>query len=48
MISGFLEVSNVNVVEEMTVILFLFCQFELLVKMMCTVEDNSLAMVWVL
>ncbi len=46
--SGFLEVSNVNAVEEMTAILSLSRQFELSVKMMRTAEDNSSAMARVL
>lgn len=44
LISGFLEASNVNAVEEMTAILSLSRQFELHVKMMRTAEDDAAAM----
>ncbi|WP_028240720.1 flagellar basal-body rod protein FlgF [Stutzerimonas azotifigens] len=47
-VSGFLEASNVNAVEEMTSILALSRQFELQVKMMKTAEDGSAAMARVL
>lgn len=47
-VSGFLESSNVNAVEEMTAILSLSRQFELHVKMMRTAEDDSAAMARVL
>ena len=47
-VSGFLEASNVNAVEEMTSILSLSRQFELHVKMMRTAEDDSAAMARVL
>jgi flagellar basal-body rod protein FlgF len=40
---GFLESSNVNVVEEFTQIISLARQFEMQMKMMRTVEDNSSA-----
>ena len=46
-VSGFLESSNVNAVEEMTAILAVR-QFELHVKMMRTAEDDSAAMARVL
>jgi flagellar basal-body rod protein FlgF len=39
--SGFLEGSNVNVVSELTDIMNLARQFEMQVKMMRTMEDNS-------
>lgn len=42
-VSGFLEGSNVNAVEEMTSILALSQQFELHIKMMRTAEDDSSA-----
>nr|WP_245399620.1 flagellar basal body rod protein FlgF [Atopomonas sediminilitoris] len=44
MVSGFLESSNVNAVEEMTSIMSLSRQFELNVKMMSTAEDNARSM----
>ncbi|MDI3619112.1 flagellar basal-body rod protein FlgF [Pseudomonas aeruginosa] len=47
-VSGFLESSNVNAVEEMTAILSLSRQFELHVKIMRTAEDDSAAMARVL
>lgn len=40
-ISGFLEASNVNAVHEMTSILSLSRQYEMQVKMMQTVKENS-------
>lgn len=46
--SGVLEASNVNAVQEMTSILALSRQFELHVKMMRTAEDDSAAMARVL
>ncbi|HSX71275.1 flagellar basal body rod protein FlgF [Pseudomonas subflava] len=42
-VSGFLEASNVNAVEEMTAILSLSRQFELHVKMMRTAEEDATA-----
>ncbi len=48
MVSGVLEASNVNAVEEMTSILSLSRQFELHVKMMRTAEDDAAAMARVL
>lgn len=47
-VSGYLESSNVNAVEEMTSILSLARQFELQVKMMRTADENSAAMARVL
>lgn len=44
MVSGFVESSNVNAVDEMTSMLSLARQFELHVKMMRTAEDNAAAM----
>lgn len=41
MISGFLETSNVNAVHELTSILSLSRQYEMQVKMMQTVKENS-------
>lgn len=43
LVTGFLEGSNVNAVEEMTSMLALARQFELQVKMMRTVEENAQA-----
>ncbi len=48
MVSGVLEASNVNAVEEMTSILSLSRQFELHVKMMRTAEDDAAAVARVL
>lgn len=48
MVSGFLEGSNVNAVEEMTSMLALSRQFELHIKMMRTAEDDAAAMARVL
>ncbi len=48
LVSGFLEASNVNAVEEMTSMLALSRQFELHVKMMRTAEDDAAAMARVL
>lgn len=48
LVSGFLEGSNVNAVEEMTSILALSQQFELHIKMMRTAEEDSAAMARVL
>jgi len=47
-VSGFLQGSNVNAVEEMTSVLALSRQFELHVKMMRTAEDDAAAMARVL
>lgn len=47
-VSGVLEASNVNAVEEMTSILSLSRQFELHVKMMRTAEDDAAAVARVL
>lgn len=47
-VSGFLEGSNVNAVEEMTSMLSLSRQFELHVKMMRTAEEDSAAVARVL
>ena len=41
--SGFLQSSNVNAVDELTGIIALSRQFELSVKMMKTLEENSSA-----
>lgn len=41
MVSGFLEASNVNAVHELTSILSLSRQYEMQVKMMQTVKENS-------
>src|SRR5690606_7716112 len=41
LVTGFLEGSNVNAVEEMTAMLSLARQFELHVKMMRTAEENA-------
>ena len=46
--SGFLEASNVNAVDELTNIMALSRQFEVNVKMMKTLEDNSSAATQVL
>ncbi len=43
MISGFLEGSNVNAIEEMTKIMTLARQYEMSIKMMKTTEENSQA-----
>lgn len=48
LVSGFLEGSNVNAVEEMTAMLALSRQFELHIKMMRTAEDDAAAMARVL
>ena len=48
LVSGFLESSNVNAVEEMTSVLALAKQFELHVKMMNTAKDDDQAMARVL
>lgn len=47
-VSGFLEASNVNAVEEMTSVLALARQFELHVKMMNTAKEGDEAMARVL
>jgi len=47
-VSGFLEASNVNAVEEMTSVLALSRQFELHVKMMPTAKEGDEAMARVL
>jgi flagellar basal-body rod protein FlgF len=47
-VSGFLESSNVNAVEEMTSVLALAKQFELHIKMMNTAKDDDQAMARVL
>ncbi|MCP3751103.1 flagellar basal body rod protein FlgF [Pseudomonas sp. SBB6] len=47
-VSGFLESSNVNAVEEMTSVLALSRQFELHVKMMTTAKEGDEAMARVL
>ncbi|MBF8779273.1 flagellar basal body rod protein FlgF [Pseudomonas fulva] len=47
-VSGFLEASNVNAVEEMTSVLALSRQFELHVKMMNTAKEGDEAMARVL
>jgi flagellar basal-body rod protein FlgF len=47
-VSGFLEASNVNAVEEMTSVLALSRQFELHVKMMTTAKEGDEAMARVL
>ena len=41
LVSGFLESSNVNAVQEMTAILELARQFEIEVRMMRAVDDNA-------
>jgi len=41
LVSGFLETSNVNVIDEFTNILALARQYETQVKMMSTLEENS-------
>jgi flagellar basal-body rod protein FlgF len=46
--SGFLESSNVSAVDELTQIMSLARQFEINVKMMKTMEDNSSAAAQVL
>lgn len=43
LVTGFLEGSNVNAVEEMTAMLSLARQFELHIKMMRTAEENAQA-----
>ncbi|MCX7080602.1 MAG: flagellar basal body rod protein FlgF [Pseudomonas sp.] len=48
LVSGFLESSNVNAVEEMTSVLSLSKQFELHIKMMNTAKDDDQAMARVL
>ena len=48
LVSGFLESSNVNAVEEMTSVLALAKQFELHVKMMNTAKEDDQAMARVL
>ncbi|MHC6226657.1 flagellar basal body rod protein FlgF [Pseudomonas sp. X10] len=48
LVSGFLEASNVNAVEEMTSVLALSRQFELHVKMMNTAKEGDEAMARVL
>ncbi len=48
MVSGFLEASNVNAVEEMTSVLALSKQFELHIKMMSTAKEDDEAMARVL
>ncbi len=48
LVSGFLEASNVNAVEEMTSVLALSRQFELHVKMMTTAKEGDEAMARVL
>ena len=47
-VSGFLESSNVNAVEEMTAVLALSRQFELHVKMMNSAKEDDQAMARVL
>ncbi|WP_300733495.1 flagellar basal body rod protein FlgF [Pseudomonas sp.] len=47
-VSGFLEASNVNAVEEMTSVLALAKQFELHIKMMNTAKEDDQAMTRVL
>jgi len=47
-VSGFLEASNVNAVEEMTSVLGLAKQFELHIKMMNTAKEDDQAMTRVL
>ncbi|MCY1404585.1 Flagellar basal-body rod protein FlgF [compost metagenome] len=47
-VSGFLEASNVNAVEEMTSVLALARQFELHIKMMTTAKEGDEAMARVL
>ena len=47
-VSGFLEASNVNAVEEMTSVLALSRQFELHIKMMTTAKEGDEAMARVL
>ncbi|MDD2055729.1 flagellar basal body rod protein FlgF [Pseudomonas putida] len=47
-VSGFLEASNVNAVEEMTAVLALSKQFELHIKMMNTAKEDDQAMARVL
>jgi flagellar basal-body rod protein FlgF len=41
LISGFLETSNVNVIDEFTKVLALSRQYETQIKLMSTVEENS-------
>ena len=48
MVSGFLEASNVNAVDEMTSVLALSKQFELHIKMMNTAKEDDQAMTRVL
>ena len=48
LVSGFLESSNVNAVEEMTSVLALSRQFELHIKMMTTAKEGDEAMARVL
>lgn len=48
LVSGFLESSNVNAVEEMTSVLALAKQFELHIKMMNTAKEDDQAMARVL
>ena len=48
LVSGFLESSNVNAVEEMTSVLALSKQFELHIKMMNTAKEDDQAMARVL
>ncbi|MBP3858868.1 MAG: flagellar biosynthesis protein FlgF, partial [Pseudomonas sp.] len=47
-VSGFLEASNVNAVDEMTSVLALSKQFELHIKMMNTAKEDDQAMTRVL
>ncbi|MDD0974547.1 flagellar basal body rod protein FlgF [Pseudomonas fontis] len=47
-VSGFLEASNVNAVEEMTAVLALSRQFEMHIKMMTTAKEGDEAMARVL
>lgn len=47
-VSGFLEASNVNAVDEMTSVLALAKQFELHIKMMNTAKEDDQAMTRVL
>jgi flagellar basal-body rod protein FlgF len=47
-VSGFLQASNVNAVEEMTSVLALSKQFELHIKMMTTAKENDESMARVL
>ncbi|MOA59089.1 Flagellar basal-body rod protein FlgF [compost metagenome] len=47
-VSGFIEASNVNAVEEMTSVLALARQFELHIKMMTTAKEGDEAMARVL